>query len=176
MATAAARRYARAVFELAQEQERIDRWAERLAEIRELFSDPELAANLSNPTVAIEQREQLIAAVPHLFDEEAANLARLLVESGRIGQASSIEQEFQALADEAAGRVRATATTAVELNTVDRERLAKELSRRVGKEVRLSVAVDPRIVGGLKVQLGDRIIDATVASRLQQLRRRLAAI
>lgn len=176
MATAAARRYARAVFELAEQQHEIDRWTERLTGIRELFSDPQVASALSNPTIPMEQREAFIAAAPHLVDQEATNLARMLVESGRVREVAGIEQEFQSMADEAAGRIRATVTTAIELTGADRERIANELSRRVGKDVRLSVAVDPRIVGGLKVQFGDRIFDATIASRLQQLRRRLAAI
>jgi F-type H+-transporting ATPase subunit delta len=79
------------------------------------------------------------------------------------------------MADEAAGRVRATLTTAIELEPRDRERVAQELSKRLDKDVRLQVVVDPRILGGLRLQYGDRIVDASVAARLQQLRRRLAA-
>ena len=79
------------------------------------------------------------------------------------------------MADEAAGRVRATVTTAVELDPPDRDRVERELSKRLQKEVRLSVVVDPRILGGMKLQYGDRLVDASVATRLEQLRRRLAA-
>jgi F-type H+-transporting ATPase subunit delta len=71
--------------------------------------------------------------------------------------------------------VRATVTTAIELEAHDRERVARELSRRLEKEVRVSVVVDPRILGGLKLQYGDHIVDASVATRLEQLRRKLAA-
>lgn len=174
MATAAARRYARAVFELAQQEGEIDRWAQRLARIRELFRDPAVSDVLSNPTIPTEQREALIAMAPHLVDQEATNLARLLVESGRVRNAAEIEAEFSAMADEAAGRVRATVTTAIELDAHDRDRIARELTKRLSKDVRLSVVVDPKILGGLKLQFGDRVIDATVATRLDQLRRRLA--
>ncbi len=175
MATAAARRYARAVFELAQQDGDVDAWSRRLAQIRELFSDPGVMAVLSNPTIATERREELVATSPRPFDDEATNLARLLIESRRIHEAGAIEEEFDRLADEAAGRVRATVTTAIELEREDRDRVASELSKRLGKEVRLTVAVDPRIIGGLKLQYGDRVVDASVAARLQQLRRRLAA-
>ena len=175
MATAAARRYARAVFELAQQEGEIEHWARRVARISELCSDPKVDAVLTNPTIATEQREALVATAPHLFDEEATNLARLLIESGRTGEAGAIEEEYQRLADEAAGRVRATATTAIELGADDRERVARVLSKRLAKDVRLTVVVDPRVIGGLKLQYGDRVIDATVATRLEQLRRRLAA-
>lgn len=175
MATAAARRYARAVFELAQQDGDFDRWAQRLAAVRTLFADPEIAAVLSNPTIASEQREGLISPAGAGFDLEAVNLAKLLVESGRIGDAADIEEEFTALADEAAGRVRAKVTTAIALEPHDRDRIAAELARRLNKEVRLTVVVDPQIVGGLKLQFGDHLIDATVATKLQQLRRRLAS-
>lgn len=175
MATAAAKRYGKAVFELAQQEGRIEEWSNRLARVRELFDDAQVAAVLSNPTIPTEQREELITAVPHVLDDEATNLARLLVESGRIDKARPIEEEFHRLADEAAGRVSATVTTAIELERADRDRVQKELSKRLNKEVRLSVVVDPRIVGGLKLQYGDRVVDASVATRLQQLRRRLAA-
>jgi F-type H+-transporting ATPase subunit delta len=176
VATAAARRYARAVFELAAQQDGdFERWAERLAQVRGIFSDPRVKAVLGNPTISTEQRESLIAARPRILDDEATNLARLLIESGRIEAAADIEDEFQRLWDESAGRVRATVTTAVALKAEDRDRVQKELSRRLEKEVRMTVAVDPRIIGGLKLQYGDRVVDASVASRLQQLRRRLAA-
>ena len=175
MATAAAKRYARAVFELAQQEGTVDEWARRIAKVRELFGDPEVAAVLSNPTIAIREREALVATAPKLFDEEATNLARLLIESGRVDEAPEVDEEFQRLADDAAGRVRATVTTAVELLSEDRERVARELSKRLDKDVKLSVVVDPRILGGMKLQYGDRIVDASVATRLEQLRRRLAA-
>ena len=175
MATAAARRYAKAVFELAQADGDFEKWTRRLAKIRELFSDPEVAAVLSNPTISTEQREGLVATSPHLFDEEATNLARLLIESGRIEDAAEIEEAFQGLLDEAQGRVRATVTTAIELGAHDRDRVASELSKRLQKEVKVSVVVDPRVIGGMRLQYGDRVVDATVAIRLDQLRRRLAA-
>ena len=175
MATAAARRYAKAIFELAQQERQIDQWESRLARIRELFADPEVAAVLDNPTIPTDQREALIATAPHLIDREANNLARLLVESGRTADAAAVETEFQRLADEAAGRLRATVTTAIELGRDDRDRVARQLSQRLEKDVRLTAAVDPAIIGGLKLQYGDRVIDVTVATRLQQLRRRLAA-
>jgi F-type H+-transporting ATPase subunit delta len=175
MATGAARRYAKAVFELAQAEGQFEQWGRRLSRIRELFSDPEVAAVLSNPTISTDRREALVATSPHLFDEEATNLARLLIEAGRIEDAAAIEEEYQGLVDETEGRVRATVTTAIELSTHDRDRVADELSKRLHKEVKLKVVVDPRVIGGLRLQYGDRVVDATVASRLEQLRRRLAA-
>ena len=173
MATAAAKRYARAVFELAESEGQVEQWARRLAQVRDVLSDPEVARALINPTIATEQR---MAIVSDLFDgTEATNLAKLLIESDRVRDVGAVADEFQRLADEAAGRVRATVTTAVELSSKDRDRVAEELSKRLGREIHLDVLVDPAILGGLKLQYGDRLVDASVATRLQQLRRRLAA-
>jgi len=175
VATAAAKRYARAAFDLAQQDGSVQQWSGRLADVRELLADPDVAAVLSNPTIATEQRDALVATSPRPLDEEGTNLARLLIESGRIDEAAGIEEEFQRLADDAAGRVRATVTTAIELEAQDRDRVQSELSKRLAKDVRLSVAVDPRILGGMRLQYGDRVVDASVATKLEQLRRRLAA-
>jgi F-type H+-transporting ATPase subunit delta len=175
VATAAARRYAKAVFDLAEREGEVDEWGRRVAAIRQLLSDPEIASVLTNPTIATEQRFALISDAPHVLDPEATNLAKLLIESNRVRDVTEVEVEFQRLADEAAGRVRATVTTAVELTPKDRDRVADELSKRLGKEIRMHLVVDPRILGGLKLQYGDRLVDASVSTRLQQLRRRLAA-
>jgi len=173
VATAAAKRYAKAIFELAQDEGKVEEWNRRLAQVSEIISDPEVARVLTNPTLSTEQR---MALVSDLFDSgEATNLAKLLIESGRVRDVEAIARELQHLTDEAEDRLRATVTTAVELSSKDRDRVADELSKQMGKEIHLDVVVDPRILGGLKLQYGDRLVDASVATRLQQLRRRLAA-
>jgi F-type H+-transporting ATPase subunit delta len=172
VATAPARRYAKAVFEVAQQEGKVEEWGRNLEQLREVMSDPKVVAVLTNPTIAVDQRIELVS---DLFDRETTNLAKLIIESNRVREVASIEQEFERLADEAAGRVRATVTTAVELTPTDRERVADELSTRLGKKILMDVVVDARILGGLKLQYGDHLVDASVATRLQQLRRRLAA-
>ena len=174
MATAAAKRYARAVFDLATDEGQVEEWGRRLAVVRDLLSDSSVAAVLTNPTIPVSRRMDLISGVPHVLDPEATNLARLLIESNRVKQIAGIAEEFETLADAAAGRVRATVTTAVELDHAERDKVADQLSKRLGKEVRMTVVVDKKILGGLKLQYGDHLIDASVATKLQQLRRRLA--
>jgi F-type H+-transporting ATPase subunit delta len=177
MARAAAKRYARAIFELAREEGQVDVWAERLAQVRAAFSVPEAKQILDNPTISVEGRQEAITLVlGDRADRETVNLARLLVESGRVDQVGAIAEQYALLEDEAAGRVRASATTAVELTEAERRRLAAALSSRLGKEVTLTTRVVPAILGGLVVQTGDRLIDASLATRLQQLRRRLAGV
>jgi F-type H+-transporting ATPase subunit delta len=175
MAGAAAKRYARAVFELATEEGQVEEWARRLEAVRDVLGRPEVASVLSNPTIAAERREEAAAS---LLDRQAGrevlNLARLLVGARRAGELDAIIEQYRLLADEAAGRVRATAITAVPLTRADADKLEATLSSRLGREVRLEARVDSGIVGGLVLQMGDRVIDASVATRLRQLRRQLA--
>lgn len=175
MASASARRYARAVFELAREDKSVEEWSRRLVTLRELFDSPELRAVLDNPAVGLEDKLGIIDDVgARQLGKEGQNLAKLLIGARRSHVVGDLVEEYEALADEAAGRVRATATAAVELSDSDRRRLAQDLSQKLGQEVRLEVRVDPSILGGLVLQFGDRVIDASLRTRLQQLRRRLA--
>jgi F-type H+-transporting ATPase subunit delta len=178
VASASSRRYARAIFELAQESDKggdqVEAWAKRLAAVRAVLTDERVRRVLVNPTIPTATRVELVAGLADRgMGKEGLNLAKLLVASRRVGVIDGIVEEYERLADETAGRVRATATTAVELSDGDRRRVGKELSERLGKEVRLEVRVDPAILGGLVLQFGDRVIDASVAARLQRLRRRL---
>jgi F-type H+-transporting ATPase subunit delta len=161
------------VFEIATQEGHVDDWRRQLVAIKELMGDQTLAQALRNPTIPASRRMDLIAETG-VLNPEATNLARMLIETGRVDQADDILDEFEEMADAAAGRVRARVTTAVELSSADKELLGQRLSQKLGKDVRLTADVDSRIVGGLKLQYGDHLIDASVAARLQQLRRRLA--
>jgi F-type H+-transporting ATPase subunit delta len=177
MAGAAAKRYARAIFELAREEDLVERWAERLHTMRDILGRPEVVSVLANPTIDVKRREEAAAALLERHaGREVTNLARLLVGANRVAELDGIIEQFELLADEAAGRVRATATTAVPLTRSDADKLEASLSRRLGREVRLSNQVDRAIVGGLVLRMGDRVIDASVATRLQQLRHHLVAV
>jgi F-type H+-transporting ATPase subunit delta len=177
VASGAARRYARAVFELAQQGGDIDEWRRRLTDLREILAVPELRAIVANPALGPQRRLEAIDRIgADRLGAEGRNLAKLLVEAHQVETIDEITEEFERLDDEQAGRVRAVATTAVPLGSEDRERLVSDLSRRLGRDVRLDVRVDPHILGGLVLQTGDRLVDASVRSRLQQLRRQLANV
>ena len=169
-----ANRYARAIFELASEEGKVDDWARQLSIIRVVLDDPGARAVIDNPSIAAETR---MKAVEQLdlpgIGPQGMNLMRMLVASGRVGRIDEIATQFEILADDAAGRVRAIVTTAIPLSETDRESLARDLSTQLGKDVRLEARVDPEILGGLVLQVGDRLTDASVAARLDQLRRQV---
>ncbi len=87
MATAAARRYSRAVFDLAQEEGQVEEWRGRLSVLRDVLSDESVAAVLTNPTIAAGMRMELISVPSNALDEESVNLAKLLIESNRVTSA-----------------------------------------------------------------------------------------
>jgi F-type H+-transporting ATPase subunit delta len=175
MAGAGAKRYARAIFELAREEGQLEEWARRLAVVRDVLAHPDARSVLANPSIPVQRRQELAASlVERLAGREGVNLAKLLVAANRTGDLDGIIEEYQLLVDEDAGRVRATATTAVPLDRTDADQLEASLARRLGREVRLNTLVDPAIIGGLVLRIGDHVMDASVATRLQQLRHRLA--
>ncbi len=177
MASAAARRYAKAIFELARESRDVRRWGERLEVVRRYLADPQLAGLLANPSITVQRRKEMVEqlGLRHL-GQEGMNLLKLLIETNRTAEIEGVIEEFSRLEDAAAGRVRATAVTAVKLPQKDVEQLVADLSRQLGKEVKLEVQVDPAIMGGLVLHVGDQLIDASIRTRLQQLRRRLASV
>lgn len=175
MAGAAAKRYARAVFELARDEDRLEDWRRHLDELQQVLSLPEVRAVLANPSIALQRRQEAVdALLAGRVGRESIHLAKLLVAGNRLDDLAGIVEEYGRLLDDEAGRVRASVTTAVPLGRADIDKLVQELSARLGREVRLETRVDRSIVAGLVLQIGDRVIDASVASRLQQLRRRLA--
>jgi len=177
MAGSAARTYARAIFELAWEEGQVDAWHRRLLVVRDVLTHPDARTVLANPSIPAQRRQE--TATTLLEDRaglEGVNLAKLLIGANRLDDVDAIIEEYVRLADEDAGRVRATATSAVPLSGAEADKLALELTDKLGREVRLQGKVDPRIIGGLVLQIGDQVIDASVATRLQQLRRQLAGI
>jgi F-type H+-transporting ATPase subunit delta len=169
-----ASRYAKAVFELASEEGEIEEWSSRLAIIREVLDDPTARSIIANPSVSLETRLKAVETLglPGI-GPRGLNLMRLLVASRRVDRIDEIVEHFEVFADDAAGRVRASVTTAIALSDADREKLGRELSAQLGKDVRLVAKVDPAILGGLVLQVGDRLTDGSVAGRLDQLRRKV---
>jgi F-type H+-transporting ATPase subunit delta len=177
MAGAAAKRYARAIFDLARDEGQIEEWSRRLVAVRDMLARPEVRRVLTNPSIAASRREEAARAILEAAtDGEGVNLGRLVTGAGRVDDLDAIIAQYERLVDEDAGRVRALATTAIPLTSSDADKLEASLSRRLDRQVRLDTRVDPAILGGLVLRIGDQVIDASVASRLQQLRRRLAGV
>ncbi len=171
---ASAKRYAQAVFEIAQEADRFDQWQDDLDSLAEAARNPEFVAMVESPRLAIDEKRKVIRETLPGISEEATNLATVLLVKARFQTlAAPVAEEFRNLLDKHRGILRADVVTAVELTRPRAEQIIKSLAESTGKEVRLSQRVDPEIVGGMVIRVGDRVLDGSVQSSLRGLRRSL---
>jgi F-type H+-transporting ATPase subunit delta len=171
--TAAARRYARALFSLAREEGRVEAVRGELAALQRLFAEnAELRHALFRPLhPAAERRAVLRSLCERAGSSRAvANFLGLLVDRRRLIDFDAILAEFGRLADEAAGRVRAEVVSATRLRDDQRERLRRALAARTGKQVELDEKIDPALLGGAVASVGGVVFDGSLRTQLSQLR------
>jgi F-type H+-transporting ATPase subunit delta len=168
----AAKRYAQAVFAIAESGGSIGRWRSDLEDIAAVLAESELAGRFADARISVEDRERLAERVLDL-PSQPLNLARLLISKGRSGDARAVADAFNRLADAAEGIVHAEVTTAVVLTDAEVQSIAGRLGEQLSAAVTVATRVDPSIVGGLVVRVGDRMIDGSIRTRLRELRREL---
>jgi F-type H+-transporting ATPase subunit delta len=168
-----ARRYAAGIFELAKDEKAIDTWREELKKLAELLEDDVLVAAFNNPGVGSQRRMELARLLAPDLRPQTENLLRLLVEHHRTGDIGRIRDEFERLADEASGVAHATVTTAIRLDDADRQRYERALAQRLGRKVTVKFKEDPSMIGGAAIQVGDRLVDGSVKTQLERLRKDL---
>lgn len=174
--TSAARRYAEAAFQLATRDDSFDAWAADLAIANQLVGDPRVARIVSNPSVPRADRE---TTLDRLFAKRvsplALHLVRLLDQRGRLTLLPAIAAEFTRMLDALRGIVAASVTSAAPLEKDEVAAIGARLESMTGQTVKLTTTVDPALIGGVTVQVGDRMIDASVRGRLERLRDQLVA-
>ena len=170
----AARRYAEAAFAVATRDGTLETWRSELAASAELLGDEAAMTALANPALPVEGRS---AAVTALLEGTAGrpvqNLIQLLLRRGRIEQLPRVAAEFRRLDDARQRITHATATSASPLSPDEVGALTTRLEQTTGGRVALDVQVDPSLLGGLIVRVGDRLIDGSVRGRLERLRNQL---
>ena len=166
----AARRYAHAAFELATRDGNEDVWSAALDAMAEFMNEADVKRVLENTRTAPETKLQLIAAGLGDLAPLPLNLARLLARKGRTALSADIATAFKELVEGRRGIVHASATTAVPVDDAERAAITTRIRERTGKDVVLETAVDPALIGGVVIQIGDQLIDASTRARLQALR------
>ncbi len=169
-----ARRYAQAYFDLAKQARDIPGWRDAFARVTETLVQPEVSAALRDPRLTPVDRVKLLDELLRDAAKPARNLARLLVERDRAAVLPLVLEEYDALADRESGVLRAEVVTAVPVNPALEATIARTLSEKLGGEVQTTVRQDPAILGGLVIRIGDRVIDGSVRTRLEQLGAALA--
>lgn len=171
-----ARRYAKAIYELALESGKLDETGGDLNLAAEaLKATPQLLASLDSPSLTRDQKNALVEsfiAAGHL-GETVANALRLLAQRNRFALIPFVSQGFDVLKDEHDGVVRAALSSACPLSQSQLEAIQSDLGKGLGKKVIVHATVDPSLLGGVMVDVAGKTLDGTIKGRLNALARAL---
>ncbi len=170
----AAKRYAEAFLDLAEERRAVDESAAALGRMAEALSG-EAFRLLASPEHPIDSRRRALELVTASEPALVRALLFTLLERGRIALLPAIARAHRDLLDARAGVEKAVITTATELDESERRALVERLERASGKTLRATFAADPSLIGGVLLRIGDHQLDGSVRTRLAVMRDRLAA-
>lgn len=168
---ASPRAYARAVYETA-----VSDWLEDLRKIKQRVERRKLVTDLDNPSKSIEEKKKILSDVlDEDVDRRARNFVYTLASNNDVGMLDEIIDDYERLLRQGAMELPlAQVTSAVALNDDEQTAIEERLQRKFGEEVEISYRVDPSILGGVIVRVGDKYIDGSVATRLEKMRERLS--
>lgn len=171
-----ARRYAKAIFALAEEQRELETIGRQLLAAAAEMAIPDLAEVASSPRLSTERRHALVEAVAQQLQLSpvVTTFLELLADKQRLAELGPIADHFQRLEDQALGRVRMRIRSAVPLGDADRDRIAAAFGRELGRTVLATTEVDPSLLGGVVVEGDGKVYDGSVLSQLDRLAKQLA--
>ena len=171
----AANRYATALIDVLY-PDKAEAGLQQLQSFVQLLNEqPDSRRILENPAMAGERRKRLIKEISSAFgfDRRVSNFVSILADRNRLPILEEIITEYQRLMDKRLGIVRARVTSAHALDSMQQQELARKLQQITGKEVRMEVAIDPSLIGGVVAQVGSTIYDGSVRQQLQVFKSRL---
>ena len=174
--TTIARPYAEAAFALARTTNTLPVWSSMLRYASGVVSDPAMARALDNPKFAAGDKEALILSVcGDKLDAVGRRFVHVLVEAERVAVLPQIAALFDELKNDAEGIATAQIDSAFPLTDAQVAELKGALEKRFGKKIEATVNVDPELVGGARITVGDTVIDASVRAQLQSMANQLRA-
>lgn len=170
-----ARRYAKALLAIGQEDQNFARYGEELAGFAKAQNTSGLAEALSNPIVPLENRTNILKAVQDKMQLSpmVKNVLSLMMEKGRINLVPSMNDYYQKLVDEVNNIARATIVTATAVDDDIKEQIQKTLEEMTSKKVIIEAVEDPEIIGGIVAKVGDLTLDGSVKMQLKNLKESL---
>jgi F-type H+-transporting ATPase subunit delta len=178
MAQLVAKTYAGALFEVAVEMNQIDQFGEQLTFMMDTFKEyPAFYELYKTPQISKVEKSKITGDVfKDKLSLEIMNFIKILLDKRRTSSFEEIVDEYQRLANEHNNIVQAVAVTAIPLRDEDKSKLEEKLSKMTGKNVKLTNEIDPSIIGGILIKMGDKVIDGTIQSRLSELQENFAQI
>jgi F-type H+-transporting ATPase subunit delta len=171
-----ARPYAEAVFRLADASGALGKWSEMLAALAQVSADERVRAAVADPKLTDAQVAGLfISILSGKLNGDAENFVRVLAENGRLNLLPEMREQFEALKNQREGVVEAEVQSAFELSEAQLADLVQRLEKKTGRKVRAHVSVDRELIGGIKVVLGDKVIDGSARAQLSALETALKA-
>ena len=170
----AARRYAEALLALSPDERGVAELRTSLEKLGPVF-DRVTVAGLRDPSVPMKQRVEALSSAVRGEPDVVRSLMVLLLENDRIALLPQIALAFGDLVDRREGIAKARITTAVPIDEAARPQLVRRLEQTSGLKLRATFAVDPALIGGAKVQIGDHLVDSSVHGKLIALGRQLAS-
>ena len=171
----AQRMYARALFEAAREEGRLDRVASDLGAIADAIEEvPELRSFLRNPEVEPAGKAEALSEIASGADELVHNFVRLVAEKGRAGELGVMRDELEALVARVEGRLAVELQTAEELSDQEATSIVAMIEQASGRTVEATRSVDPSLVGGIVLKVGSFRVDGSIRGRLERLHHELA--
>lgn len=162
-----ARPYAEAAFKLAREQNALPVWGGMIAYAAAVMRDPAMQQAIDNPRLGAAQKESLFLSVcGEKLDASGRNFVKVLVEAGRVELLPQIEAMFTQLRNAAEGTAKAEIISAFALSDTQVADLKASLEKRFGKKIETSVSVDPALIGGVRIVVGDQVVDGSIAGKL----------
>ena len=169
------RMYARAFFQAARDEGRLDAAHEQLGDfVAALTAVPELRSMLANPELDTQEKSAIVEQILGGADELVRNFVLLTIEKGRAGELEDIYEELDALVAVEQGRLNVELTTAIDLSDEEAASILRQIEHSSGRTVEATRKVDPDLIGGIVLQAGSLRVDASVKGRLETLRHELA--
>ena len=167
--------YARSLFEVAKEQDKLDVVKEQLGQFAEaLDGNRDLSIYFFSPYFSTPEKKDGLGKILDGADPVIVNFLDLLIENHRMPVIFRVRREYDALWEEENRRLPVTITSAVELDQATVQSIGDAIGRQTGQQVELTANVDPDVLGGLVVRVGNSILDASIRNRLENLRRSVA--
>lgn len=165
-----ARPYAEAAFRIAQEKKALPAWSAQLSLLSMLATDSQMRACIGNPQLSAPQKSDLFRSLAGSgVDGDAAGLIEILAKNERLSLLPQIAELFEGLKGEAEGIRDATVHTAFPLSDAQLKTLVAELEQKFATRLNATVVVDPSLIGGVKIVIGDRVLDKSVRGKLEAM-------